>query len=294
MYKSVIATCFFVFVANQASAQLGGVGLQGSGAGNDGGSTRERMAFEKQDSLRASLQTEEFQKFLLDQKGEGKASPKFAGIFETARIAILKKDFAKADKSMQKLRQLEKVNDYEQAHINLLDYWYARAQGKPDVEYEAALKVVSTGAGNVEARTFVDIGMLVLKNQFNNQDLGGAIDTLVNLRKESASQNDLAAVPAVTKKLDDLAAQQTDIMQKITTNDAGVWSAKLFKQHFYFSGINGEINSLGFNCTNKQATLPYKQDSIMEIPDAWGSCTMKVNAKPNTSFNIVQMQTKPN
>lgn len=291
MYKSVIAACSLLLLTSHASAQMGGVGLWG-GSGNNG--SRESIALERQESVRSGLQTDEFQKFLIDQKGEGKASPKFAGIFETARVAILKKEFAKADKSMQKLRQLEKVNAYEQAHINLLDYWYAGAQGKPEAEYEAALKVVSSGAGNIEGRTYVDIGMQVLKSQFNNQDLGGAIDTLANLRKEPASQSDLAAVPAVTKKLDDLAAQQTDIMQKITTNESGNWSAKLFKQHFYFSGVNGEISSLGFNCTNKQTTLPYKQDSIMEIPDAWGNCTMKVNAKPNTSFNIVQMQKKPN
>lgn len=293
MYKSAIAVFSLCLLAGQASAQ-GGVGLFGSGAGNDGGSTQGRMAMEKQDSLRSGLQSQEFEKFLLDQKGEGKARPQFASVFQSARIAILKEEFPKAEKNILKLRQMENISPYEQAHLHLLDYWYADAQKKQDLAEDASVKVVQTGAGNIESRTYVDIGMSVLKRQFNNQDLGGAIDTLANLRKESASQSDLAAVPAVTKKLDDLAAQQTDIMQKITTNDAGNWSAKLFKQHFYFSGINGEISSIGFNCTNKQTTLPYKQDSIMEIPDAWGSCIMKVNAKPNTSFNIVQMQKKPN
>lgn len=292
MYKSAIAVFSLCLLAGQASAQ-GGVGLFGSGANNDGGSSRERMAMEKQDSLRHGLQSEEFQNFLLDQKGEGKARPKFASIFQTARIAILKKEFAKAEKNIAKLRQLDKITPYEQAHLHLLDYWYAHAQEKKDLEADAALKVVETGAGNIDARTYVDIGMLVLKDQFNNQDLGGAIDTLTNLRKEPASKADLAAVGSVVKKLDDLAAQQTDIMQKITTNEAGNWTAKLYKQHFYFNGITGEISSLAFNCANKQTTLPYKQDSIMEIPDAWGSCTMTVNAKPNTSFNIVQMQKKP-
>lgn len=292
MYKSAIAIFSLCLLAGQASAQ-GGVGLFGSGGGNDGGSSRERMSMEKQDSLRQGLQSQEFEKFLIDQKGEGKARPQFASVFQSARIAILKKEFPKAEKHIAKLRQLDKITPYEQAHLHLLDYWYAHEQGKKDSEADAALKVVETGAGNIESRTYVDIGMLVLKEQFNNQDLGGAIDTLNNLRKDPESQSDLAAVPMVVKKLDDLAAQKTDIMQKITTNESGNWSAKLFKQHFYFNGINGEINSIGFNCTNKQTTLPYKQDSIMEIPDAWGACTMKVNAKPNTSFNIVQMQKKP-
>lgn len=293
MYKSAIAFCSVLFLASQASAQ-GGVGLFGSGGGNDGGSSRERMAFEKQDSVRHGLQGDEFKKFILDQKGEGKASPKFASAFQVARIAILKKDFAKAESTIQKLREFDKITPYEQAHIYLLDYWYADAQGKQDLANDAAAKVMVTGAGNIEARSYVDIGMLVLKRQFNNQDLGGSIETLTNLRKEPESRADLEAVGSVVKKLDDLAAQQTDIMQKITTDETGNWSAKLYKQHFYFNGSNGEISSLGFNCTNKQTTLPYKQDSIMEIPDAWGSCVMKVNAKPNTTFNIVQMQKKPN
>jgi hypothetical protein len=291
MYKSAIAILSVCLLAGQASAQGGGVGLFGSGGG--GGDTTAKMSMEKQDSVRESFKGEAFQDFLINQKGEGKARPKFASLFQSARIAILKKEFPKAEKFMVKLRQLDKITPYEQAHLHLLDYWYAHEQEKKDLEAEAALKVVETGAGNIEGRTYVDIGMIVLKDQFNNQDLGGAIDTLANLRKEPESKSDLAAVGSVVKKLDDLAAQQTDIMQKITTNEAGNWSAKLYKQHFYFNGINGEINSIGFNCTNKQTTLPYKQDSIMEIPDAWGSCTMKVNAKPNTTFNIVQMQKKP-
>lgn len=294
MYKSVIAACSLLVLTSQALAQLGGVGLQGSGAGNEGGASRERMAFEKQDSMRSGLQSEEFKKFVLDQKGEGKARPKFASVFQTARLAILKEDFPKAEANILKLRQMDNISTYEQAHLHLLDYWNADAQKKQALAEEASVKVVETGAGNIEARTYVDIGMAVLKRQFNNQDLGGSIDTLVNLRKEPQSEADLAAVASVVKKLDDLAAQKTDIMQKITTNESGNWSTKLYKQHFYFTGINGEISSVGFNCANKQTTLNYKQDSIMEVPDAWGNCTMKVNAKPNTSFNIVQMQKKPN
>lgn len=289
MYKLAIAFCFVLFLASQVSAQ--GVGLFGGGSGNNG--SRESMALEKQNSVRTGLQSQEFEKFLLDQKSEGRASPKFASLFQTARVAILKKDFAKAESKIQKLRQLDKITPYEQSHLYLLDYWYADAQGKQDFVNDAAAKVLATGAGNIESRSYVDIGMLVLKRQFNNQDLGGAIETLANLRKEPESQKDLDAVGGVVKKLDDLAAQKTDIMQKITTNETGNWSAKLFKPNFAFSDVNGEISTLEFNCANKQSILNYKPGSVMEIPEAWGSCTMKVNAKPNTTFNIIQLQQKP-
>jgi hypothetical protein len=82
-------------------------------------------------------------------------------------------------------------------------------------------------------------------------------------------------------------------MKKITTNETGNWSAKLLKSHFALSDVNGEISTLEFNCANKQSTLTYKAGSVMEIPEAWGSCKMKVNAKPNTTFNIIQLQQKP-
>ena len=220
------------------------------------------------------------------------SSSKFASLFNKAQKAVLNNDIKKAEELKVKLNALDGLSDYEKSHLHLLDYWIYGKQGDKELEFESAAKLLDTGAGHVQSDAFVEAGMRLLKRQYNNQDIGGSIQTLNNLRKDSGSQAELMSIVSVVKKLDDFSEQQTDIVQKITVNENGVWSAKLMKPQFFFNAINGEVNTLGFNCTNKQTTLNYKPDSVMEIPEAWGSCTMKVNAKPNTTFNFVQSQKK--
>lgn len=219
--------------------------------------------------------------------------PKFAKLFEQTQSAFLKDDMQKAEKLVVKLREMEPTNDYERARLYLVDYWYYGKQGNKELENDAASKLVSVGAGNIDSHAFVEAGMRLLKRQYNNQDIGGAVETLTNLRKDPAAQVELMSVVSAVKKLDDYAEQKTNIVQKITTNEMGNWSAKLFKPNFLFSDVSGEISTLEFNCANKQSVLAYKAESVMQIPDAWGSCKLKVNAKPNTAFNFIQLQQKP-
>lgn len=287
MIKSAMVIFSILSFSALAVAQLDGGGDSGGGGGRgtlsdfpDSGSKFDRL--------------DEVDRYLNEARDKTiKARPRFAMLFDQAQNAILKNDIKKAEKLIVKLREIKDLNEYEQARLHLIDYWYYGKQGNTALENESAAKLLSVGAGNIDSRALVQAGMRLLKYQYNNQDIGGAIETLTNLRKESDAQSELQSVTSAVKKLDDYAAQKTNIVQKISVNEKGSWSIKLFKPHFLFSGISGEINTLEFNCANKQSTLPYKPDSVMEIPDAWGSCAMKVNAKPNTTFNFIQLQQKP-
>ncbi len=281
---------FSTFALAQGVGDGGGGGVGGGGGGSGGAMVSPGGTSDYSDSRREAEQAEILRN-IRDNKVS--ARPKFANLFDQTQKAIVKDDMQKADTLVLKLRELTPINDYERSRMHLIDYWYYGKKGNKELENEAASKLLAVGAGNIDAPAFVEAGMRLLKRQYNNQDLGGSIETLNNLRKEPTSQSELMSVLSVVKKLDDFAEQQTDIVQKITVNETGVWSAKLLKSHFFFNGINGEITTLAFNCANKQATLNYKADSVMEIPEAWGSCVMTVTAKPNTTFNLVQLQKKP-
>jgi len=291
MIRPVILIVSIFSFSVLALAQDGGSGEGGSGSGGGesmggAGGASDFSSFDKElEQLEAS------QNFKGDKNS--KARPKFAGLFDKTQNAILKDDLKKADELVLRLREMKPVNDYEQSRLYLIDHWYYGKQGNKELENDAASKLLSIGAGNIDSQAFVEAGMRLLKRQYNNHDIGGAIETLTNLRKEPAALVELMSVVNAVKKLDDYAEQKTNIVQKITINEKGNWSAKLFKPHFLFSGVNGEISTLEFNCANKQSTLTYKPDSVMELPEAWGSCTMKVHAKLNTTFNLIQLQQKP-
>ena len=234
----------------------------------------------------------DYEKFMNDEayKDTKKSRSKFGKIFSQAQEAILKDDMPAAKKLVVQLHEIKNLNAYEESRLHLIDYWYYGKSGDQESEFNAAARLMAVGAGNIDSHAFVEAGMRLLKRQYNRQDIGGAIETLANLRKEPESAPELMSVVQAVKKLDELAEQQSDFTQKITVDESGAWSAKLFKPRFFFNGVSGEISNLGFDCTNKQATLTYKADAVMEIPDAWGSCVMKVNAKPQTSFNLVQQK----
>lgn len=292
MIRSIIIISF-VSISSLAFAQTDGGTSDGGGSGGaqEMGGAGSGGASDFSDLNQRSEQLEALGRIRIAQNK--KARPKFASLFDQAQSAILKDDTKKAGSSIAKLHEITNLNLYEESRLHLVDYWYYGKLGNKELEFGAASKLMEVGAGNVDSHAFVEAGMRLLKRQYNNQDLGGAIETLNNLRKESESQAELMPIFSVVKKLDDFAEQKTDIVQKITMNETGAWSAKLFRPQFFFNGIAGEINALAFDCTNKQAMLNYKADSVMEIPEAWGVCTMKVTAKPNTAFNLVQMQKKP-
>lgn len=292
MVKSAafIFVSFFFSHLVLAQSEDGGGSVGGGGGGGQAGA----QTYSNEIGFDGANSKDMLDKYNRDIKDTlHQSRPKFAKLFQQTQDAFLKDDMQKAEKLVTKLRELEPSNDYERARLYLVDYWYYGKQGNKEMENDAASKLLSIGEGNIDSPAFVEAGMRLLKRQYNNQDIGGAIETLTNLRKDPAAQLELMSVVSAVKKLDDYAEQKTNIVQKITTNEAGNWSAKLLKPNFLFSNISGEINTLELNCTNKQSVLPYKADSVVQIPDAWGSCKLKVNAKPNTAFNLIQLQQKP-
>lgn len=221
------------------------------------------------------------------------ARSQFVTAFSEAQDAIMTGNLDKAKKPMEKLHKLQGLNKYEESRLYLIDYWYQGKLGNKEQENEAAMKLMPIGVGNVDADAYVEAGMRLLKRQYNGQNYGGAIDTLGYLRQEPKSQAELDDIAAAVKKLDEMSTSTKDIVQQIKTNDKGNWTAKLLRPTFFLDKINGEVSTIEFNCENKQVTLPYKVESVMSTPAAWGSCLIKVNATANTTFDFAQLINKP-
>ncbi|RZA08177.1 MAG: hypothetical protein EOO68_02440 [Moraxellaceae bacterium] len=194
---------------------------------------------------------------------------------------------------VEKLHKIPKPNKYEQSRIHLIDYWYQGKLGNKEAENEAAAKLMQIGLGNVDAVVFVEAGIRLLKRQYNAKNFGGAIETLAFLREEPSSHTELMSIASAVQQLDAIAVSTQDIVQPITTDSNGKWNAKLLRPTFFMDKINGEVSSVDFNCENKQANLAYKAESVMSTPASWGSCNVKINATPNTTFNFVQLVNKP-
>lgn len=217
----------------------------------------------------------------------------FVAVFTQAQEYIISNKLDKAKAPVEKLHKFTNTNKYEDARVHLIDYWYQGKLGNKAAENEAAAKLMKVGAGNVDGDAFAEAGIRLLKRQYNAKDFGGAIDTLAALRNEPASILELSAIAPAVQKLDDIAASNQNLVQQIKADEKGVWQAKLLRRTFFMDKIKGEISSIDLNCDSKKTTLAYKADSVMSAPDAWGSCSIKVNAAPETSFDFTQLVNKP-
>lgn len=217
----------------------------------------------------------------------------FVKVFTQAQEYIIANKLEKAKDPVDKLHKFPNQNKYEEARVNLIDYWYQGKLGNKEEENEAAAKLMKIGAGNVDGDAFTEAGIRLLKRQYNSKDLGGAIDTLTALRAEPASVLELSAIAPAVQKLDDISASNQDIVQQIKADEKGIWHTKLLRRTFFMSKIKGEISSIDLNCDNKKTTIAYKVDSVMSAPEAWGSCVITVNATPETTFDFSQLVNKP-
>jgi hypothetical protein len=238
---------------------------------------------------------EEFNKLLddVDSRNLNGARKEFVASFSSAQEALKADKVKSAKPFIDKLHKTPHPNDYEQARIYLMDYWYEGKLGNRENENEAAKNLLAMGSGKVDPDAFVEAGIRLLKRQYNTKNFGGALITLAQLREESASIVELNSIAGAVKQLDDLSTSTQDLKQEIKTDELGKWSVNLLRTTFFIDKINGEVASIDFACENKQTNLKYVADSVMSTPEAWGKCLLKVNAKPNTTFTFVQSAHKP-
>jgi hypothetical protein len=68
------------------------------------------------------------------------------------------------------------------------------------------------------------------------------------------------------------------------------WSRTLGTRTFTITGVDGRIRGIRVACDQAERKLEYQQDSDWTIPDAWGACTLYVDAKRGTTFALYEFE----
>jgi hypothetical protein len=68
------------------------------------------------------------------------------------------------------------------------------------------------------------------------------------------------------------------------------WSRTLGTRTFTIAGVDGHIRGIRVACDKAERKLEYQEDSDWTIPDAWGACTLYVNAKRGTTFALYEFE----
>jgi hypothetical protein len=68
------------------------------------------------------------------------------------------------------------------------------------------------------------------------------------------------------------------------------WSQALLARTFTFGDVTGKIRGIEVDCERHRERLPYEAGTDWTIPDAWGACLLRVDAKRDTTFRLYEFQ----
>ena len=71
---------------------------------------------------------------------------------------------------------------------------------------------------------------------------------------------------------------------------AAEWSQPLRTRTFTIASVDGRIRGMRVVCDNADRRLEYKQGLDWTTPDAWGACTLYVDAKRGTRFALYEFE----
>ena len=260
-----------------------------------GGSAPATPAWEKNSDASGDMERNEDWKNALEKKSaDQRASSGFVSRFKLAQTALEKGNIKNADEQIQKLHAMSNLNLYETARLYLMDYWYAGKTGDKVKETEALEALMPIAYGKIDSPAFVEAGVRLLKRQYNAKDYGGAVETLTLLKQDPASMAELNSIASAVSVLEKMKQADQNISHSISTDASGVWKGQLIHRYFYLNKIEGLVKTVDFNCENKKATINYQSDSVMATQEAWGKCGVKIQADPNTKYDLTELVNKPN
>lgn len=68
------------------------------------------------------------------------------------------------------------------------------------------------------------------------------------------------------------------------------WSQVLTQRTFTLAHVYGEIRAVDLACANRDARLQYEIGMEWSVPDAWGACTLTVDAPRDTTFALYEFE----
>ncbi len=68
------------------------------------------------------------------------------------------------------------------------------------------------------------------------------------------------------------------------------WNHTLTSRTFTIAGVHGRVRDLHLKCVHHDSKLAYKEDVDWTVPAEWGACTLRVDAKRDTTFALYEFE----
>ncbi len=144
------------------------------------------------------------------------------------------------------------------------------------------------------AALYGDIGLAIDLGHLH--DARAYIEYLENvefIRVASNYESVMQQLPERERLLEGRLASSEPI-EVVGTNFDAYWFHTLNYREFSIGNVQGELKGLQVRCRNANARqLEIQLDSGLKLPDAWGKCSVYVEAEPGTRFVLTEYPPEP-
>ena len=226
--------------------------------------------------------------FEMDSSG---ARPWFVRIYRAVMKAIGAGDREKADRLFEELDSGGSLNLYEDAFLHVAKSSYYAGWGNEHEQLRALDRAV--GHRSAENRVPESLYTSLQRARFlllvETLDFGRAMQTFETLTEYPLDEDVLAQLRAVADELETLRLDDRGYSVPGDFADRYTWSYNLFKDEFFLSEVDGQIEEIKLRCARKYVFLRFEPDIQYKIEREYLPCHLQLVGDPKTTFKLTQL-----
>ena len=228
--------------------------------------------------------------FEMGGDGSG-ARPWFVRIYRTVMKAIGNGDRERADSLFEELDASGPLNLYEDAFLHVAKSGYYAAWGDDQQQLEALDRAV--GHRSAEKRLPESLFTSLQRARFlllvKTQDFGRAVQAFETLSEYSLDDDLLGPLRTVVDELETLRLDDRGYSVPGDFGDRYIWSYQLFKDEFFLTEVEGQIEEIKLRCARKYVFLRFDPDLQYKIEPDYLPCHLQLVGDPGTTFTLTQL-----
>lgn len=222
-------------------------------------------------------------------KGEKGARRKFVSRYNKISTALDEGKLELAGKLIDKLRVKGSWNLYEDAWLSNIEARYYREQGDVDNEMRSLSRLSSTRKPLLALGEHLNSLARLFTLKVNHKQFISAFQIALTIQRLDTEKLLYPRIRAVTERIEQYIDGKDNYMVNGTLNDKGIWRYQLARNSFGFSGDISSINKLDVRCENKHLAYSVTKDTVWNIPDSYGQCSIYVFGRKQAKVELVEL-----
>lgn len=233
--------------------------------------------------------------FMLSKEASG-ARRKFIYQYKEANEALDSGDLDLTQELVSKMEKGKIWNSYEDAWFWVLKSELNKARNNETGQLRSLRRALSIKHPVKGSNKFYsnELHLSLLQEKFvleiKASLLSDALKTYALINQLPDNEDTVSRLQKYALDAKNVITESPYISVSAEIQKSGNWWHRLSRNRFSFADIQGELDSVELRCDNKREIYTVASDSVWNIPQSWGRCSMMVIGDPQATFSLLELK----